>query len=701
MDSESFDPFSSAGTEEPAGAADPFAADSETGSNDSGSAVKEQPLRIIRLRAVRAVEVHSIFENLFREEKSSPRWFLRTEAQSNSLIFKGPAEKFNQLKMLASELDRLATTPIDTQKKTQSSSIPHILDDDSQNGSQYDGSERPIRIIQLRFLKAHDFTDIAWDLVRSQNSKTQLLIHSEPATNAVILRGPVWEIAQVEQLALQLDQPAVGSAGGAFMDSSLDLPAGSANPDIFISNRNSERYVDNGPAVQTQRTRELIAGADQESVRVAIEIRSLQRQYSNNHPKLTEARQKLDDVLEQSFQLRLELQVLEITAIKSKLADIESRVQRRSQLRQEIINRRLHELLGEKDDLSWEVARTSSVGPMGKSEELPGLPHVERNQRNDFDRELIPDVVVPVGEQLPPPGTSSIKPGLESPDTPTDDSPRPELPTDEPETVQPKQGLAGKPILDEGISIVERPLRGDVSEQPGEAISLTVPTQIRVATFQQELIVAEHEVEVSSLKVDRIRSRLSKLKDSDQADELGYELQLATLELDQATKLLEQKHRWIKAQRNSQEVNIRYMEKSLALAKSEYDLMIETLKKSPGALPIAELRRQELEIQKTELRLEQAEADLDVFEVGNRTMQNAGSPFRSPEDLPAAKNSLVARPRPVPRDTAIDDSYGKDVAVEPEIALPETIVPTESLNPLSSPETPSVVPEPATKLRSS
>jgi hypothetical protein len=208
------------------------------------------------------------------------------------------------------------------------------------------------------------------------------------------------------------------------------------------------------------------------------------------------------------------------------------------------------------------------------------------------------------------------------------------------------------------------------------------------------LIVAEHAVEVSRLKVDRIESQLSKLKDSDQAEDLEYELRLAELALDQARKLLEQKHRWIAAQRNSDVVNIRYLEKSVALAESEFLLMIETLKKAPGSVATAEGRRQQLEIQKAKLRLEQAEADLDVFEVENRTSRNSGTPLQRIEDSRSFRKPVIDEPQPVSRNRAVDDSIDGDFLDEPGIALPETSVPTESLKPSSPPETPTVVPEP-------
>lgn len=683
-DSEGFDPFSSADDQLPSEASgdfDSFGVDSESGSDEFRPVMKDQPLRIIRLRTVRAIEVRSIYVDLFHDEHVRPRWFLSTEAQSNSLIFKGPASYFDQLKKLASELDRLAETRFDRRKKTQSWPIPHDFDD-PENGSPADAGQLPLQILRLQHLKAADFAGIAWDLAKSQNSQPKLRIAFEPATNSVVLRGPAAEISQVEQLAHQLDQAAIGAGGGEIFDSPSDLFDDSKNPDMFIANGISGWQEIDGPAVQTQRLREYVAHHDQESVRLASEIRSLRRQHSSNHPQLAEARQKLEDVLKAAFQVRLQLQGLEIAAIKSKLADIESRVQRRSQLRQQIIDRRLHELLGEKDDLSWEAARTGSVQPSSSLDELLPPPDVAFNESSsDFD-DLVPGSDdVEEGSVPPAPYAGEI------PDLTSGVGPRVEP---IPETVS---ADFLQPDNDAGLGIVGRevPVKTPVTPRPQNGLNDS--SRNEGATWQQELIVAENSVETAAVNVERVRSRLSRMKDSDQAEDLAYELQLAELALDQASKLLEQKHRWIAAQRNSRVVNIRYLEKSLELAKSEYELMIETLKKVPGSVPTSEVRRQELEIQRAELRLEQAEADLNVFEVENRTSRTPETKSRTYQDAPALGTPEVATPRPKSRSRAVDDAIDKDVAVEPGISLPETTVPTESIKPSSPPETPSPEPE--------
>jgi hypothetical protein len=133
------------------------------------------------------------------------------------------------------------------------------------------------------------------------------------------------------------------------------------------------------PADQTQRLRQQITTLDRQSIQLAGEIRTMQRTYSPRHPEIAKARARLTAQLETSFQSRLELQSLEVSVLKSRLQQIESAVQQRAQLRKQIVNRRLNELLGLKSELSWEVTQASPTSTSTLSEDilhLPGLDNV-------------------------------------------------------------------------------------------------------------------------------------------------------------------------------------------------------------------------------------------------------------------------------------------------------------------------------------
>ena len=630
----------------------------------------QPPLRIIRFRNVRANDVRSVVLGIFNEEADKQRWFLTTENQSNSLICKVPADKFEQIKRLAEGLDGLAATGVDVGKKTQSWPIPHVFNDGPDGGEETDSHQWQIRIVRLQFVRANDFASIARDLARRQNANSQLQLDSEPTTNSVVMRGPLAEINQVEQLAQQLDQSSAGAVASADAVSPFASPQASTSEVFDFAWKALQPPTD-----QARQLREQVRRIDERSVALAREVRDLQKNHSSQHPSLKAVRGDLLTLLEEAFEKRLQLQGIEVALLNNRLREIESRVQQRAQLRQQIIDRRLHELLGENDDLSWEVVQTGPVLPSGSPIDVlhpPGSsPDNSRAKSVDFVKNspYRDDTSVP-----PTPYTgeiTNVPTGIEA-----------KLPQQR-KTVSllgdaPATHFPAQPEPAAAFGVVDRVLPGELLENPQAQNPLTFPSRNEGATWQQELIVAENTVETAGVKVDQVKSRLSKIKNPDQAEHLEYELQLAELALDQARKLLDQKHRWIEAQRNSLRVNIQYLEKSLEAAKAEYEIMIQANKKVPGTVPEVELRRTSLEIEKAELRLKQAVADLAVFEVENRTSRTSGATRptnQTPTWGPAAKNKpAVAEPRFNSGIDIIDGPINEGVPIKKEPSSPDSEV---------------------------
>lgn len=661
----------------------------DTGSDGisfDAESTKQPPLRIIRFRNVRANDIRSIIRGLFSEEADKQRWFLATEDQSNSLICKVPTDKFEQIKRLSEGLDRLAATGVDVGKKTQSWPIPHVLDDEPIGDPGSNSSQWTIRIVRLRFVRANDFNSIARDLALRQNGNSKLQLDFEPTTNTVVMRGPLAEINQVEQLAQQLDQPAAGAVASAEIEAMYGATP-TRSSEFLDFNRDSQWETLQPPADKARQLREQVALIDQESVQMSNEVRLMQKHYSSQHPKFRSARKNLLTLLEEAFEKRLQLQGIEVALLSSRLREIESRVQQRAQLRKQIIDRRLHELLGEKDDLSWDVVRTAPVAPSRSLDDLLPLSDYSPDDSPAESTDLVQNRLYGDDEFtqtiLETDEATTVQAGVD-----------PRLPQ-QPETVsplddEPAADFAAQPESADAIGIVDRVLPGELLENPQTQNPLTSPSRNESAKWQQDLIVAENTVATATVKVDQIKKRLSRMKGSDQEEDLEYELRLAELASGQARRVLEQKHRWIGAQRNSHAVNIRFLEKSLELAKTEYELMVETLKKATGSVPTSELRRQELEIQKAELRLEQAVADLDVFEVENRSSGTSGTTRPSP-GVPAAKN------KPAVTEPGIDSSRGSidgGPPIEPEVTPREANVPTPSPDPVTPVEKPSSPDEP-------
>jgi len=113
---------------------------------------------------------------------------------------------------------------------------------------------------------------------------------------------------------------------------------------------------------------------EQESATLASELREHRTVDSTleNNARRTELKQQLESTVIQAFDTRQELQQAEASALREQLERIESRIQRREELRDKIIVRRVKELLEEEAEDAWEVPLTTndrsseSRSPLGR-----------------------------------------------------------------------------------------------------------------------------------------------------------------------------------------------------------------------------------------------------------------------------------------------------------------------------------------------
>ena len=364
--------------------------DSSIGSNafvaePSQAPRPKQQFHIIRLENVPIELVYSVVISLFVTNGEGAEFVLSMEARSNSLFFRGPADKFKQMTELTAEIDRLAIDQLDARRIAYSCPIAHTVIRDNDDTSTPENGDWPIRIIRLRHAEAPEFLDIARNWITDQTNDSQSILMAAPSLKTVFLRGPMAAITQMEELAKLLDEATShksetdlnASRFGASQEPYRSLDA-NFDSDLDLDMATGWQVVE-APADQTQRLRQQITTLDRQSIQLAGEIRTMQRTYSPRHPEIAKARARLTAQLETSFQSRLELQSLEVSVLKSRLQQIESAVQQRAQLRKQIVNRRLNELLGLKSELSWEVTQASPTSTSTLSEDilhLPGLDNV-------------------------------------------------------------------------------------------------------------------------------------------------------------------------------------------------------------------------------------------------------------------------------------------------------------------------------------
>lgn len=99
----------------------------------------------------------------------------------------------------------------------------------------------------------------------------------------------------------------------------------------------------------------------------AIEKLIVEAQEATGETK-EEKRNALKDALTEVFRKRTESQRTRIAEIKTKLEAIESQLDRRTNLEDQIVQRRLGELLGDKDELSWDHEPVVDFDGLGKTD---------------------------------------------------------------------------------------------------------------------------------------------------------------------------------------------------------------------------------------------------------------------------------------------------------------------------------------------
>ena len=544
----------------------------------------EQQLQIIRLENIKATQMISSVRDLFRFGTGEPEWFLSAEDQTNSLLLKGTDKQIGQIKRLAAELDRLAVAKVETNHALYSHLIAPVFAEksDLMNSKQ---SSWSIRVIQPRFFNPHSFAGIASNFLTSQYGKSQTSVVSHHESNCVIVRGTEEHLAQVERLAEQLDRPAARVDETAMTSSQLDLPHAAAVSLYSTSDPNLTLPSVEYSEQLSERLREQISQLDQESVAIASEVRTLQAQYGKQHPKLVDAHNKLETLLEKSFQAKHQLQGLEVAVIRKRLAQIESQVQQRSQLRQQIIERRLRELLGEQDDLSWNVTKTGSRAASDVSTALAGTPAALSSSRARNQPAGVTDFNTPQDPAVEPatgkfPGTSILQPA----------------------------GLTPARTVNQPAPVRQPDPAAQPAREPQHSI-------FEGTTPQQELIMASYAVNVARLKVEQAERRLGRSqKGTDDNEQAAFDRELALLELDRAEKLLEETHRRIDARRESLRIELIHQKNAIAAATRDYEQSLHTNEKVPGSVSDTELRKLRLALEAARLSFEQVSTEMRLFD---------------------------------------------------------------------------------------
>lgn len=559
----------------------PVSADSDDAR--SAESYSEHKLQIIRLRNVSAESAYEVVGDMFEYTPKRSSWFLEILDQTNSLIVQAPVKLVEQVRELAEELDRVNPRDnVDYGSTLDVYEIPDVSLKYSKSVARSSSVPLLIRTLKLRNADARSFQIIAENLLEQQHVDSDVDLSCEPATNRVIVRGPGNLVDLVQQLAEKIDRSVVSAAAADVSLQSPDHVDSSESP-YPADEQLAARMTDSDFESESRRLHEQIAQLDAESVNLASEVRSLQKQFGKQHPKIAGARGQLKSLLEKSFHTRLRLQEQQVAAVRNRLSRIESQVQQRSRLREQIIERRFRELLDEDDNLSWSVSETgrgsSSVDPVVALEPAGGA---------DASAKRYPATVAGARPQDAASGVS--------------------LPTTEAES-----GPAGLPVIDDIAEMTVPP--GTPVRRGSFPLHAAADAGLNAATPQQELIMAQHALEIARLKLERAESQLERWKQGSlEREQARFEREIAQLELARSQQLLDETRRRLDAQREVLRLELLQRQNRVDAAMAVYEQSIEVNDRSPGAVSESELRRLRLDLESARLDVEAVNAELMRFE---------------------------------------------------------------------------------------
>jgi len=203
--------------------------------------------------------------------------------------------------------------------------------------------ESRVEIYHLRHARAAAVERILRQLVVGVDS-----IVADERTNALYVRGSANRLSEVESLLQRLDQPATPAEQKAVGQSSALSHADAA-------------------ASVAERTKQYEA-KEQEAAIIVQQLRAAKELRPGHEAML---RTNLKSVVTQSFQLRQKLHEAELAHLTSRIRGIEQTIQARQKIADQIIDRRVKELLD--PNLQWDADRSPGHPPGGSAPREAGV----------------------------------------------------------------------------------------------------------------------------------------------------------------------------------------------------------------------------------------------------------------------------------------------------------------------------------------
>jgi hypothetical protein len=287
-------------------------------------------------------------------------------------------------------------------------------------------SERQTTIIRLLNMRCSNALTMLEQLLDGEDMDDVKLAVDE-ATNSLVLRGRKQEIDEIQALLLQLDKESPTTRQSelptgpraAYPAPTYPAPATNARraaaaqqpaqgPTVYrvaqTPYSREARYVQQAQ-LESKLMQEYTKLEDQ-TLQIAREYRTSAGKKDPDNKQLEDARKKLAELVTQAFDQRQRVQAEEVKQLKERLEKIEGTLNKRTDNRQQIIDKRVAELLEEDRDLRWDTvgvrtplyvdqAATTPPAQLSQTQQLP-MPAMQPGPS------FTPTVVLPSPVPVPP-----------------------------------------------------------------------------------------------------------------------------------------------------------------------------------------------------------------------------------------------------------------------------------------------------------
>lgn len=208
-----------------------------------------------------------------------------------------------------------------------------------------------VAVVKVTFIAA---SKILEDLTKKSPASDYRFFSHELLFNAIIVLAPTKDQDDLEAFIHRLDiQPSVATLKASSAQESIEQPPA-------ISENRSSLSADRWHAIpNTSAAKDLLEKLQSQEVSAASAAKEIRRLQAGGDAVETIAphQAQLKAHLQTAFELKMELEELQVKELHARLSRLERQIGQRKELREKIIARRVAELLN--PDMSWDTATTA------------------------------------------------------------------------------------------------------------------------------------------------------------------------------------------------------------------------------------------------------------------------------------------------------------------------------------------------------